>query len=217
MGVQVDRQVKLCLQAADKAFGSVGTQQARHILNADGICAHLCQLLTELYKVLVLMVGADGIYNTTLNMCACFLSGTHCTFQVACIVKSIENTDDGYAVINRTVYKFAYNVIGIMVIAQNVLTAQQHLNRGFAQMLFERAQTLPGILVKEAQAGVKGGAAPSLQSIVAGVIQLFQCRQHVADAHSGGSKGLVAVTQDGFNYFYGFLLHGSTPFIIIVR
>ena len=163
------------------------------------------------------MVGADGIYNATLNMCACFLSGTHCAFQVACIVKSIENTDNGYAVINRTVYKFAYNVIGIMVIAQNVLTAQQHLNRGFTQMLFERAQTLPGILVKEAQAGVKCGAAPSLQSIVAGVIQLFQCRQHVADAHSGGSKGLVAVTQDGFNYFYGFLLHGSTPFISIVR
>ena len=139
MGVQVDRQVKLCLQAADKAFGSVGTQQACHILNADGICAHLCQLLTELYKVLVLMVGADGIYNAALNMCACFLSGTHCAFQVAGIVKSIENTDNRYAVINRTVYKFAYNVIGIMVIAQNVLTAQQHLNWGFAQMLFERA------------------------------------------------------------------------------
>ena len=163
------------------------------------------------------MVGTDGIYNTALNMCACIFSGTHCAFQVASIVKSIENTDDGYAVINRTVYKFAYNVIGIMVITQNVLTAQQHLNRGFAQVLFERAQTLPGILVKETQAGVKGGAAPGLQSIVAGVIKLFQCRQHIADAHSGGSKRLVAVTQDGFNYFYRFLLHGSTPFISIVR
>ena len=46
VGVQVDRQVKFRLQAADKAFGSVGTQQACHILDTDGICAHLRQFLT---------------------------------------------------------------------------------------------------------------------------------------------------------------------------
>ena len=100
---------------------------------------HLFQSLCVLDVVLVVVDRAQGVADAALNMCACFLSGTHCAFQVAGIVKSIENTDNRYAVINRTVYKFAYNVIGIMVIAQNVLTAQQHLNRCFAQMLFERA------------------------------------------------------------------------------
>ena len=207
MRMQVDGQVELCLEAANQAFGSVGTQQTGHILNADGISAHLCQLLAKLDEVLILMIGADGVDDAALHMCACFLGSTHSAFQVARIVERVEDTDDRNTVRYRAVDKLADYVVSVMIIAEDILAAQQHLNRGFAQMLFECAQALPRVFIQEAQAGVKGGATPGFKSIITSVIKSFKCGQHIANTHSGRSKRLVTVAQNSFYYLYIVFIH----------
>ena len=52
-----------------------------------------------------------------------------------------------------------HHVVCVVLVAQDVLAAQQHLQLGVRQGLAQLAQALPRILVQEAQAGVKCGAA----------------------------------------------------------
>ena len=47
-------------------------------------------------------------------------------------------------------------------VAQDVLAAEQHLQLGVGQALFQGAQALPGVFVQKAHAHVEGGAAPAL-------------------------------------------------------
>ena len=61
--------------------------------------------------------------------------------------------------------------------------------------------------MQEAQAGIKGCAAPGFNGMVAGVINFLQHGQHINDAHTCCGDGLVSVTQDGFYDFYRFVCH----------
>ncbi|EHD07409.1 hypothetical protein LTSEURB_0103, partial [Salmonella enterica subsp. enterica serovar Urbana str. R8-2977] len=44
-----------------------------------------------------------------------------------------------------------------MAVAEQVLPAQQHLQRGFGHGFFELAQAHPRVFAEKADAGVKGG------------------------------------------------------------
>ncbi|EMR49873.1 hypothetical protein A671_05356, partial [Salmonella enterica subsp. enterica serovar Dublin str. DG22] len=79
---------------------------------------------------------------------------------------------------------------------EQVLAAQQHLQRGFGHGFFEFAQADPRVFAEKADTGVKGGAAPALQRPVAHVVERGGNRQHIVKAQTGGEKGLVGVTQD---------------------
>ena len=74
--------------------------------------------------------------------------------------------------------------------------AEQHLQRGLRHRLFQLAQADPRVLAEEADAGVKGGAAPALQRAVADVIQLSGDGEHIVETQTGGEQGLVGVAQD---------------------
>ncbi|GAR44143.1 hypothetical protein NGUA11_03507 [Salmonella enterica] len=83
-----------------------------------------------------------------------------------------------------------------MAVAEQVLAAQQHLQRGFGHGFFEFAQAQPRVFAEETDAGVKGGAAPAFEGAVAHVVELSGNRQHIVKTQTGGEKGLVGVTQD---------------------
>ncbi|VEA42563.1 Uncharacterised protein [Salmonella enterica subsp. enterica] len=100
-----------------------------------------------------------------------------------------------------------HHVIGVVAVAEQVLAAQQHLQRGFGHGFFEFAQAQPRVFAEKADTGVKGGAAPALQRPVAHVIERGGNRQHVIKAQAGGEQRLVGVTQDdvGNGNGHGFL------------
>ena len=213
VGVQVDGNVQFCFQATNEAFCCERTEQACHIFNADGVCAHLYQFFTKFYEVAIFMIGADGVNDTALNVSTCCFCCAHCTFQVAGIVQCVEDTHNGNAVINGAFYEFSYYVVSIVVVAQYVLTTEQHLNRSVGKVFFQSAKSFPGIFVQEAQARVKSCAAPSFYSVVAYCIDFFQYRKHVGNAHTSSSQRLVTVAQYGFNYFQRFVAHVYSPFL----
>ena len=131
MGMDIDRHGKLRFERPHQLFGIIRRQQTGHILDTDRIGAHLHQLLCHLQKVFILMVGADSINKSTLYVRACFFGRPHRTFHIAGIVQRVKNTDDGNAVIDRAFHELSDNVISIMAVTQNILAAQQHLDRGF--------------------------------------------------------------------------------------
>ncbi|GAR44895.1 hypothetical protein NGUA14_00007 [Salmonella enterica] len=83
-----------------------------------------------------------------------------------------------------------------MAVAEQVLAAQQHLQRGFGHGFFQLAQAQPRVLAEETDAGVKGGAAPAFEGAVAHVIERGGNRQHIIKTQTGGEQGLVSVAQD---------------------
>ena len=59
------------------------------------------------------------------------------------------------------------------------------------------AQTLPRVLVEKAQAGVKRGAAPTFEGVVADGIEHFTGGKHVLQRHARCRLRLVRIAQNG--------------------
>ena len=86
----------------------------------------------------------------------------------------------------------------IVLVAQQVLAAQEHLQLGVGHVRPDLPQPLPGILIQIAQAGVEGGAAPALHGIVARLVHGFEDIFKIRIGQPGRHQRLVRITKDGF-------------------
>ena len=57
------------------------------------------------------------------------------------------------------------------MIADEVLSAREHLQRRVGTVLLDDAQTIPGILVEEAQTGIECRTAPHLNGPIPDLIE----------------------------------------------
>ncbi|GAS64468.1 hypothetical protein NGUA38_03067 [Salmonella enterica] len=142
------------------------------------------------------MRRAGGVTQGPLGVGAVAAHRLQGGFHIARVVHGVEDAEDVHAVFHRAFDEALHHVIGVVAVAEQVLAAQQHLQRGFGHGFFEFAQAQPRVLAEETDAGVKGGAAPALQRAVAHVVELSGNRQHIVKAQAGGEQGLVGVTQD---------------------
>ena len=95
-----------------------------------------------------------------------------------------------------------------MLVAENILAAQQHLELGVGQLLAKLAQTLPRVLAEEAQTHIKGGTAPAFDGVEARFVNGVKDRLELVVTKPGCDQRLVGVTQHGFGKLYFF--HGSS-------
>ena len=197
MRVQVDRQLGGRLELLDEAVGLIRQQQVGHILDADRVRAHLLDLLGQLEEVFLGVHRADRVADGDFAVAAVFLGGLDGLLEVAQIVQRIEDADDVNAVLDGLFDELIHHVVRIMLVAENVLAAEEHLQLGVGHRLAQRAQTPPRIFVQKAHAGVERRAAPALQRIVADLIQLVRDGQHLLQAHTGCGLRLVRVAQNG--------------------
>ena len=209
MGVHVDRHFDRLLELLDQAVGLIRQEEVGHILDRDGVRAHLLQLDGHLHEVVLVVHGADRVAHGRLADAAVFLGGLHGGFHVAGVVERVKNADDVDAVFDRQADELVHHVVAVVLVTQDVLTAQQHLQLGLGHGLAQRAQPLPRILVQEAKARVKRGAAPAFQRIVADSVQLLSCGEHILEAHPRRGLRLVRVAQNGVGNEY--LAHGRFP------
>ena len=205
VGVQVDGHIHVLLQTLDQRVSVHGQQQVSHVLDAQGVGAHLLQLLGHLHEVILVVDGGDGVGEGSLDDTAVLLGGLDGLLQVAHVVQSVENTDDVNAVFDGLAAESVHHVVGVVLVAQNVLAAEEHLQLGVGQSGLQLAQTLPGIFVQETHAAVEGSAAPALQRVVADGVQDLAGGEHILHAHTGGGLRLVGVTQDGVGDQQGFV------------
>jgi hypothetical protein len=85
-----------------------------------------------------------------------------------------------------------------VLVAEEVLAAQEHLQFGLLADFLDVAQALPRVFVEVAQARVEGRAAPALDGVVAGVVDVLDRRRELRERHTGGDEGLVGVAEDCF-------------------
>ena len=134
MCVQVDRKLGASLQSRNKLVCLLGTKQTGHILDAQGIRAELFNLARNLLPVLERISVAERIYQSDLRVCAGFLRGLYRSLHVTKIIQAVENSDSVDTVLNRLLDKAVYNIIRVMGISEDILSAQQHLGRCLLEM-----------------------------------------------------------------------------------
>ena len=195
MGVKLNRNGNSLLQIADQTFCLIGSQQSGHILDADGVGSRRLDPLRIVHIILVGEHRAGGVGNGHLRVRALLLGSLDRCLKVLDIVQRVENTDDINTVCDGALYKVFQNVIRVMTVAQHILAAEQHLQLRVGAHLTDGAESVPRILVEEAQAGVERCAAPALQRMEADLVHLLQNGNHVANRHSCCNQRLVRVTQ----------------------
>ena len=187
------------LNAAHQVISIGGCKVASHVLDADGVGTEAGHLLGELHEVRHRVHGARGVGDGALALAAGLLAGLDRGLEVAHVVERVEHAHHVDAVFDGLLHHGAHHVVGVVLVAQKVLAAQQHLQLGVVHVRTDGAQALPRVLVEEAQAGVERGAAPHLDGVEAGAVHRLQDGQHVLDGHARGNLALLAVAQDGLH------------------
>ena len=75
--------------------------------------------------------------------------GFNCNAQIANVVKGVEDTEDANAVCRGVLNEFFYHVVGIVIIAEQVLSAQEHLNRRVLEVGFKIVEAFPRVFVQK--------------------------------------------------------------------
>ena len=200
MSVELERKVDLGLDRLDELFGTIRSEQSRHILYAYRISARVGDTLGVFYIILICKYGSRGVADSYLSVGSLFFCGFYSGAEVLYIIKRVEDADDIDAVGDRTLNEIIEHVVGIMAVAQHVLAAEKHLELGLFAVVADGAEPLPRVLVEESQTTVKGSAAPALERIVAYLVHLVEYGEHLFGRHAGGYEGLVSVAQGGLGH-----------------
>ena len=196
------------LDALDEVLGLIRAHGAGHVLQADGIEAHVLELLAHLDIFFNRMdralrvgdaAGRDGVLGGVL------LGGLERGGDVAEVVQRVEDTQDVDAVLDGQLDELLDDVVMIVLVAEQVLAAKQHLQLGVGHGLADIAQSLPGILAQVTQAGVERRAAPAFHRIVAGLVHFRQDIGKIGIRKTGRHQRLVGITKDSFsnlNFFH---------------
>ena len=133
-----------------------------------------------------------------MHVCLTFFGLVNGHLDITEIVERIEYPEDIHTVIGRVRNEFADNIVGIMLVAEYVLSPEQHLQLRVFDLVLDFAEPFPWVFVQITQAGVKRCPAPAFQRIIAGLVQRFEYSFIIRIRHPRGNKGLVCVSQHGF-------------------
>ncbi len=204
MGVEVDRQADLLLQRRDQALGRFGLAEARHVLDRNDVGTRRLQLFGEANVVGEIVTARRvgeiaGVADGGLAELALLEHRVHRQAHVLDPVEAIEDTKEVDTRFGRLLDEVANHIIGVVLVADTVGTAQQHLQQDVRDRLADGRQALPGVFLQEAHGDVEGGAAPALQRQKVGQEPRVVGRhlEHVVAAHAGRDQGLMRVTKGG--------------------
>ena len=135
-------------------------------------------------------------------MSAFLLGRLYGGLKVAEVIQAVENTNDINTVRNGLLNEILYYVVCIVVVPEDVLSTEQHLQFGILKSGTKLAESLPRIFLQETEAGVKCGTAPALYGMVADLVHLLHDGKHQLGRHSRGDQRLMGVTQYRFGNLY---------------
>ncbi|GFI30392.1 hypothetical protein IMSAGC013_01782 [Lachnospiraceae bacterium] len=125
-----------CFQGFHQFFCLIRGQKTCHILDTDGICPHLFNLLRHLCPIFQCISVSQCIGKSNLCMTFFFVGCGNCSLQIAQVIQAVKNTDDINSVCNGFLYKILYHVICIRTVTQNILSPEQHLQLGVLKSCF---------------------------------------------------------------------------------
>ena len=143
--MELDRDLDGLLERLDELVSVIGSEQSGHILDADRIGAHLLELLCVLGVVLGGVDRSGGVANRRLNVTFLFLGRVDSGLEVSGIVERVEDTQDVDAVGYRLLDKVLDDVVGVMTVAEDILSAEEHLKFGVLESVTEFTKSVPRV------------------------------------------------------------------------
>ena len=104
-----------------------------------------------------------------------------------------------------------------MVVAQNILSAEKHLELRVFKSGSQLAQSLPRIFFQETEGSVEGSSSPALHCMIPHLIHLVDDGKHLLCCHPSGDQRLVGVTQDSFHNLDRLFLYLSHEFLYLLK
>ena len=207
MGVQHDGDFDALLDLADKLVRLGGAHDARHILDAHGGDAHVLHLLRELCKRLDGVHGRLRIAYRARHLGAALQSLFGRDLDVGEVVQRVKDADDVDAVLHGLGDEHLHYLVGIVMIAEKILPAKEHLQLALRHGGTDLTEPLPRILVEIAKAAVEHRAAPALDAVVAGIVHLGQYARELVVRQTRRDERLICVAQHCFGKpnFHDFL------------
>jgi hypothetical protein len=205
----MNRHLALLFQSVHEGIGVVGGDQPRHVLDADRIRADLLQsfcLSQVVLEVVDLPAQArfgEGVADGSLEVPLVFFDDLHGSLEVAEVIQGVEYPEYVDAVVAGPLNEGLHHVIGVVAVADQVLSAEQHGEGRAFDVLLQRAQPLPGILVQVAVGRVEGGPAPDLHRVKTHPVQILGHDQHILGPPARGKEGLMPVAQRKVLDFHG--------------
>jgi hypothetical protein len=121
-------------------------------------------------------------------MAAAFLCRPYRPVEVPRVVERVKNTNYVYSVPDCLIHKFIDDVVGVMLVSEQVLSSEQHLHFRFFDNLSDFPQPFPWVLIEEAQTRVVRRAAPHLDCVISDVVHSFQNGHHFIRRHPRSNK-----------------------------
>ena len=160
--MKFDGDLDVLFERFDEFVSVVGSKKTCHVFNTDRVSAAFFHIFRKINERLGIMNRADGVRECRLNVTAffdcCFNSG----IKVSGVVESVKNSDDIDTVSKRFLNEVLYNVIGIMSVTEDILTAEEHLELGVFNAVTDLAESFPWVFIKETHTNVECSAAPTL-------------------------------------------------------
>ena len=198
MRVQNDGDFDLVFDCADKLVCLERSHRACHILHTDGCNAHFFELFCKLCKRFESVDGALRIADCAGNSCAALDCRFGCGFEIAHVVERVENTNDVDAVVNGFFNEHLDDFVGIMLVAEKVLTSEQHLKFRVGHSLTQITQTLPRIFVEIPQTHVENRTAPALDRVITGFVHCGKDVGKFRIRQARSNQRLVCVAEHRF-------------------
>ena len=174
----------------------------QEIYSTDGeSLAHLDIFFNRMHRALRIgdAAGRNGVLGGV------FLGGFQRGGDVAEVVQCVEDTQDVDAVLDGQFDELLDDIVMVVLVAEQVLAAQQHLQLGVGHGLADITQSLPRILAQIAQAGIERRAAPAFHGVIAGLVHFGQDLGKIRIRETGRHQRLVGITKDSFsnlNFFH---------------
>ncbi len=124
-----------------------------------------------------------------------------CLPHIARVVKRIEYTYNIDTVFNGQTAETVDDVVGIVLVAEQILSAEQHLQLRIGKRFSKHTQSFPRVFVQITKARIESSSAPRFQSIITDFVEFIGNRKHFFYFHSRRSLRLMRVAKNRFHYF----------------
>ena len=130
VSMQVNRCLDVRFQRLNEIVSIIRSYQSCHIFDANAIRAHIFELLSFLHIIIdVIYFSAHALFGQRIADCALkvfliLLNYLHCGGEITEVVQSVKDSEYIDAVITSTLSECFHHVVGIVLIANEVLSAQ---------------------------------------------------------------------------------------------
>mmetsp|Transcript_6121 Transcript_6121/g.15524 ORF Transcript_6121/g.15524 Transcript_6121/m.15524 type:complete len:645 (-) Transcript_6121:547-2481(-) len=214
--MQVQRHIGVFgTQGAKQESGSLRSEQASHILDADDVCsARLHNGAGQLDVVLERVVGASGIGHVasvgdrSLDHCAAGAGGLETGQQRVQVVERVEDAEHIHATRDRLLAELRREVVRIGTVAECVVAAQQHLEGHVGHQRTQLLQAFPRAFVQETHGHVEGGSAPHFQTVGVAqcLVMIGSCTEEIDRTNTSGQQRLMCITHGGIGHQHSLVL-----------